>query len=204
MIQGHGPSQRQLRKRMTDTTHESETLALLTRWSGGDREALDQLLARMYGDIHAIAVRQLRSERDLTIRPTALVHEAYLRLAGLNEMHWQNRTHFMSMTARVIRQVLVDEARRYRAVKRDGGTRVTLADAHLGDTKGGFDVLDVDALLTELQQYDEVAAEIVLLRVFGGMSIEESALALSLSVATENRRWLTGKTWLARELTRDL
>ena len=103
---------------MTNSTDASNTAALLARWSGGDREALDQLLTHLYGEIHAIAVRELRSERHLTIRPTALVHEAYLRLAGLNELRLQDRAHFMSMAARVTRQALVDEARRFRADKR--------------------------------------------------------------------------------------
>lgn len=187
---------------MTDSTDASNTAALLARWSDGDRDALDQLLTRLYGDIHAIAVRELRSERHLTIRPTALVHEAYLRLAGLNEMRWQDRMHFMSMAARVTRQALVDEARRRRADKRDGGTPVTLSDANLGGSDAGFDVLDVDTLLQELQHHDDVAAEIVSLRVFGGLSIQEAAQAMSLSIATVNRRWVIGKSWLARELTR--
>jgi RNA polymerase sigma factor (TIGR02999 family) len=187
---------------MTDSTEASKTAALLARWSAGDRQAFDQLLTHLYGDIHAIAVRELRSERHLTIRPTALVHEAYLRLAGLREMRWQDRAHFMSMAARVTRQALVDEARRCRADKRDGGTPVTLSDANLGGDEAGFDVLDVDALLAELQQYDDVAAEVVSLRVFGGLSIEEVAGVLGISVATVNRRWVAGKSWLARELMR--
>lgn len=175
---------------------------LLAQWSGGDRQALDQLLTHLYRDIHAIAVRQLRDERQLTIRPTALVHEAYLRLAGLKDMRWQDRAHFMSMAARVTRQALVDEARRFRAAKRAGGTPVTLSDENLGGVDAGYDALDVDALLCELQQYDAVAAEVVSMRVFGGLSTEEAAEALSLSVATVNRRWTSGKAWLARELSR--
>ncbi|MGO9993372.1 MAG: ECF-type sigma factor [Steroidobacteraceae bacterium] len=187
---------------MTDSTDASKTSALLARWSSGDRQAFDELLTHLYRDIHAIAVRELRSERHLTIRPTALVHEAYLRLAGLSEMRWQDRTHFMSMAARITRQALVDEARRYRAVKRNGGTPVTLSDTNLGGSDAGYDALDVDTLLTELQRFDDVAAEIVSLRVFGGMSIEEAAQAMSLSTATVSRRWVTGKAWLARELSR--
>jgi RNA polymerase sigma factor (TIGR02999 family) len=187
---------------MTEPADPSKTSVLLAQWAGGDRQALDQLLTHLYRDIHAIAVRQLRDERQLTIRPTALVHEAYLRLAGLSDMRWQDRAHFMSMAARVTRQALVDEARRFRAAKRDGGTPVTLSDENLGGTDAGYDALDVDALLLELQQYDEVAAEVVSMRVFGGLSTEEAAEALSLSVATVNRRWTSGKAWLARELSR--
>jgi len=187
---------------MTDSSDASNTVELLERWSSGDREALDRLLTHLYRDIHAIAVRELRSERHLTIRPTALVHEAYLRLAGLNEMRWQDRTHFMSMAARITRQALVDEARRHRAAKRDCGVPVTLSDTNLGGVDAAYDALDVDTLLTELQEYDDVAAEVVSLRVFGGMSIEETAQAMKLSGATVSRRWAAGKAWLARELSR--
>ena len=178
------------------------TVALLERWSRGDPKALDLLVTQFYGHIHAIAVRELRNERHLTICPTALVHEAYLRLAALRDMRLQDRAHFLSMAARVTRQALVDEARRRRADKRDGGTPVTLSDTNLGANDAAYDALDVDALLIELQQYDDMAAEIVSLRVFAGMSIEEAAEALGLSVATVNRRWATGKAWLAHELTR--
>lgn len=187
---------------MKDSTDASKTAELLARWSSGDRQAFDDLLTHLYHDIHAIAVRELRSERHLTIQPTALVNEAYLRLAGLREMRWQDRSHFMAMTARITRQALVDEARRHRAAKRDGGTPVTLSDANLGAAQTAYDALDVDALLTELQRYDDVAADVVSLRVFGGMSINETAEALKLSAATVSRRWATGKAWLSRELSR--
>jgi RNA polymerase sigma-70 factor, ECF subfamily len=185
---------------MSEGPDASRTSALFTRWASGDRRALDELLAHLYQDIHAIAVRELRSERRLTIRPTALVHEVYLRMVALRELSWQDRAHFLSMAARVTRQALVDEARRVRAGKRDGGVPVTLSDENLGAGDAGFDALDVDKLLTELQGFDEVAAEVVSLRVFGGLSIEEAAATLQLSVATVNRRWAAGKAWLAHEL----
>jgi RNA polymerase sigma factor (TIGR02999 family) len=189
---------------MTDSTDSGPTAiaGLLERWSKGEKQAYDQLLTYLYGDIHAIAVRQLHQERYLTIRPTALVHEVYLRLAELRQMQWQDRAHFLSMAARVTRQALVDEARRRRAEKRDGGRAVTLSDTNLGASDAAYDALDIDSLLTELQRFDDVAAEVVSLRVFGGMSIEEAAEVLKLSVATVNRRWVTGKAWLARELMR--
>jgi RNA polymerase sigma factor (TIGR02999 family) len=188
------------------TSQDSESsiiAALLQRWSKGDKEALDQLATHLYRDIHAIAVRELRNERQLTIRPTALVNEAYMRLAGLNKMQWQDRAHFLSMAARVTRQALVDEARQRRAGKRDGGSPVTLSDENLGSSDTPYDALDVDALLKELETFDAVAAEVVSLRIFGGLSIEEAAEALSVSVATVNRRWATGKAWLTRELIRN-
>jgi len=174
---------------------------LLERSSSGDRGAFDELATRLYGDIHAIAVRELRHERFVTMRPTALAHEAYLRLAALREIRWADRAHFLSMAARITRQVLVDEARRRRADKRDG-VPVTLSEANLGASGAVYDALDVDLMLRELEGYDAVAAEIVSLRIFGGLSIEETADVLGLAVATVNRRWVIGKAWLARELTR--
>jgi RNA polymerase sigma-70 factor, ECF subfamily len=185
---------------MNSVSDVAATAALFARWSSGDRRAVDDLVAHLYRDIHAIAVRELRSERRLTIRPTALVHEVYLRMVGLREINWQNRAHFLAMAARVTRQALVDEARRSRAEKRDGGTPVTLTDENLGSFEHGYDALDVEALLTELNGFDEVAAEVVALRVFGGLTIEEAAEAMSLSVRTANRRWAAGKAWLALEL----
>jgi len=188
---------------MTNLGDPSDTTSLLARWSAGDPQARDQLLTQLYHDIHAIAVRELRSERHLTIRPTALVHEVYLRLAGLRDMQWQDRAHFLSMAARVTRRALVDEARRRRAEKRDGGTAVTLSDANLGSSETRYDALDIDRLLADLETYDTVAAQIVMLRIFGGLSIEEAADVLDVSVATVNRRWAAAKTWLTRELARD-
>jgi RNA polymerase sigma factor (TIGR02999 family) len=117
-------------------------------------------------------------------------------------MQWQDRAHFLSMAARVTRQALVDEARQRRALKRDGGCAVTLSDENLGGHTP-YDALDVDALLQELQTIDNLAAEVVTLRIFGGLSIEEAAEALSVSAATVNRRWATGKAWLTRELIRN-
>lgn len=189
---------------MSDSPNSEASVvaALLKRWSNGDRQALDELLTHLYRDIHAIAVRELRNERQLTIRPTALVNEAYMRLAGLTHMSWQDRGHFLSMAARVTRQALVDEARQRRANKRDGGCPVTLSDENLGAGTAAYDALDVDSLLSELKTFDDVAADVVSLRIFGGLSIEEAAEAIGISVATVNRRWASGKAWLTRELMR--
>jgi RNA polymerase sigma factor (TIGR02999 family) len=188
---------------MSDSTSADLALkALLERWSRGDRDALDQLLTHLYTDLHAIAVRQLKQERRSSLRPTALVHEAYLRLSCLNEIRLQDRSHFLSLAARVSRQALIDEARRRRAQRRDGGDPVTLSDTYLGAPDQAYDAIDLDDLLTELEQYDSLAADIVSLRVFGGLSIEEVAASKEISVASVNRRWAAGKAWLTRELTR--
>jgi RNA polymerase sigma factor (TIGR02999 family) len=157
-------------------------------------------LTYLYHDIFAIAVRALHRERDRTICPTALVHEVYLRLVTLRHIRWHDRAHFLSMAARVTRQALIDEARRRRADKRDGDG-LTLSNEHQRAGDAVYDPSDVDLLLTDLQRFDDVTPDIVSLRVFGGMSIVEAAEALHLSVRTVNRRWVTGKAWLTRELT---
>lgn len=187
---------------MESTSDKLALDALLEQWSAGDRAALDQLLTLLYGEIHAIAVRQLSLERHSSLRPTALVHEAYLRLVSLKKIRIQDQAHFLSMAARVARQALIDEARQRRALKRDGGDSVTLSDTNLGEPDQVFDVIDVDKLLTELERWDSVTAEIVTLRVFGGLSIEEVAASKVISISTVNRRWAAGKAWLTLELTR--
>jgi RNA polymerase sigma factor (TIGR02999 family) len=176
--------------------------ALLAQCSAGDREAFGEIFTHLYKDIHAIAVRELRGERHLTIQPTALVHEAYLRMESLHQIRWQDRAHLLAMASRITRQALVDGARRRRAEKRDGGYAVTLSDENLGGAEVNHDALDIDALLTELEAYDPIAAQVVSLRIFGGLSIEEVAQYLETSVATVNRRWSAGKSWLVRELSR--
>jgi RNA polymerase sigma factor (TIGR02999 family) len=184
-----------------DESEASATLnELLERWSRGERNALDALLTQFYREVHKIAVGQLRGERHSTLRPTALVHEVYLRLASLSRIRVQDRAHFLSMAARVTRQALVDEARKRRSRKRDGGDAVTLTDVNLGEHGRVYDAVDVDDLLGELQQIDGLAAEIVTLRVFGGLSVEEAAVSLGVSSATVNRHWATGKAWLTWEL----
>lgn len=175
---------------------------LLARHADGDKRALQEALGLVYDDIHAIARRSLRGERDLTINPTALAHEAYLRLARLNGIQWNDRAHLLAMAAQVTRQAVVDEARRFRAGKRDGGRPVTLCDTNLGGIEAAYDAVDVDQILRELESYDVQAAQVVSLKVFGELTTEEMAAYLGLSVATVNRRWAAGKTWLLRELSR--
>ena len=187
----------------TEIPNTDEVAGLLEKWMAGDRLAFDQMLGILYRDIHRIAVRALHKEHRLTIQPTAVVHEAYLRLVGMTEIRWQDRTHFLSMAARVTRQVLVDEARRVRASKRDGGQLLTLSGVNLAEIDTGYDALDVDSVLNELHKIDALAADVVSMRVFGGMSVEETAEVLGTSVATVNRRWATGKAWLIRELMPD-
>jgi RNA polymerase sigma-70 factor (ECF subfamily) len=174
--------------------------SLLSNFAQGDRQAFGEVFAHLYSDIHDIAVRELRGERQITIQPTALVHEAYLRMESMGPIQWQGRAHLLAVASNVTRHALIDGARRRRASKRDGGSQVTLSDENLGGLEAGHDALDVDELLTELESINAVAAQVVSLRVFGGMSIDEVAQYLTLSVATVNRRWATGKAWLLHEL----
>lgn len=171
--------------------------SLLRDWREGDLVARDRLVAVLYPELRALADRQLRGERaNHTLQPTALVNEAYLRLSGLERMDWQDRAHFVRMAARVMREVLVDHARRRQAAKRDGGHRVTLTGLDLADEGGNLDALALDTALTRLEQIDPDKARVVELRYFGGLTIEETAEAMGSSPATVKRHWQSARAWL--------
>ena len=179
---------------------ERDITALLKDWSGGDRAALEKLMPVVYEELRRLAAAHLRSERsDHTLQPTALVHEAYLRLADQRSVEWANRAHFFSIAARIMRRILVDHARRRRALKRDGGgLRLTLAEASTEDR--GPELLALDTALTSLEALDPRQARIVELRFFGGLSVEETAEAAGISTATVKREWRTARAWLRREI----
>jgi len=168
--------------------------------SSAARRELDGLVNECYAELRAVAVRALRDERAATIRPTALVHEVYLRLARLTRIEWQGTPHLLAVAARVARETLVDEARRRGRKKRDGGARVPVTLEGLDAAALERDVLDVDDLLRELESIDETAARVVELRVFGGLTVEECAVELETSTSTVHRKWRAGRTWLVREL----
>jgi RNA polymerase sigma factor (TIGR02999 family) len=168
--------------------------------SSAARRALDDLVAESYPELRAVAARALRDERAATLRPTALVHEIYLRLAQLTQVEWQGAPHLLAMATRVARQALVDEARRRNRSKRDRGPPVTVTLERLDAPAVDCDILEVDDLLRELEGIDETAARVVELRVFGGLSVSECAAELEKSVSTVNRKWRAGRTWLGREL----
>ncbi len=180
--------------------------ALLQAWSAGDRGALDALLPVVYDELRRQARGALAREGvGQTLQPTALVHEAYLRLVGQRHARWEGRTQFFAVAAQLMRRVLVDRARRRHAAKRGGGARqVTLADADAvaaesgGDA--GVDVLALDDALTRLAALDPEKARLVELRYFAGMSIPEAAAALGVSPATVGRQWAVARLWLRREL----
>lgn len=174
-----------------------DVTTLLRDWRQGDLAARDRLVALLYPELRALADRQLRGERaNHTLQPTALVNEAYLRLSGLDRMDFQDRGHFVRMAARVMREVLVDHARRRQAVKRDGGQRVTLTGLQLVAEDADVDALALDAALQRLEQLDPDKARVVELRYFGGLTIEETAEAMGSSPATVKRHWQMARAWL--------
>ncbi len=174
--------------------------SLLHRWSGGDSAAMNELVELLYQQMHRIAIGQLRSERQLTIQPTQLVNEVYLKLVELRRMEWQDRNHFLAMFARIARRALVDEARRRNAGKRGGGRALTLQTEFALAASDGLDVLEVDAVLDRLAVIDEMAARVVELRVFSGLGLEDIATEFDVSPSTISRKWRAAKAWLAREL----
>src|SRR6478752_452774 len=179
-----------------------DVTALLGDWSRGNRAALDQLLPLVYAELRRVAARQLRKERpDHTLQPTALVHEAYIRLVDQRQVDWQNRAHFFGVAAQVMRRILVDHARRHGASKRGDGVRCVSIDAAKDvAASNAMPVLALDGALARLQTVDAELAKIVELRAFGGLTIEEAAHVLSVSPSTAKRDWRTAKAWLNREL----
>jgi RNA polymerase sigma factor (TIGR02999 family) len=176
--------------------------ALLGDWSRGDRSALSQLLPLVYDELRRVAKRQLRSERaGHTLQPTALVHEAYLRLIDQRHVDWQDRAHFFGVAAQVMRRILVDHARRHNAVKRGDGVRpVSLEDAKDLEAPDAVPILVLDQALGRLEQLDAGLARIVELRAFGGLTIDDAAHVLGVSPSTAKRDWRLATAWLRREL----
>lgn len=176
--------------------------ALLGDWSRGDSSALNELLPLVYAELRRIAARQIRRERaNHTLQPTALVHEVYLRLVDQHEVDWHDRAHFLGVSARIMRRILVDHARRHRARKRgDGIQRVSIDDAKEVAAAPEVPILALDDALDRLENVDVQLARIVELRAFGGLTIEEAAQVLKVSASTAKREWRTAKAWLNREL----
>jgi RNA polymerase sigma factor (TIGR02999 family) len=181
-----------------------EITALLAKYRDGDGDALNELLPVIYDELRKIAGRRLRYERrEHTLQPTALVHEAYLRLADQKDAQWQSRTHFFACAARVMRNILVDNARARRTEKRGGGLQpVTFDVAAFVPAGSDPDVVALDEALRELEARDPVRSRVVELRYFGGLSIEEVAEVMRVSSPTVKRHWTTARAWLHRELSR--
>jgi RNA polymerase sigma-70 factor (ECF subfamily) len=183
-----------------------EITQLLKGWRGGDRKALDALLPVVYKELQRLAHFQLRKERpDHTLQSAALVNEAYLRLVGLNTPQWESRTHFFAIAAQLMRQILVDYARRHRAGKRGAGVEaLSLEDVTmlLPDKNKDIDVVALDDALKELARIDPRKAQVVELRFFGGLNFDEAAEVLKVSAVTVSRDWSTARAWLHREMSR--
>lgn len=188
-----------------DAPGPADITRLLLAWSNGRREALDDLMPIVYADLRRVAAGYMRRETPgHALQPTALVHEAYVRLIDQRQVKWRNRAHFFGVAAGMMRRILVDNARRRRADKRGGGwERVTLAgDEAAADTHKEIDVLALHEALERLAAFDPQQARIVELRYFGGLTIEETAEVVGISPATVVREWTIAKAWLRADLSR--
>jgi RNA polymerase sigma factor (TIGR02999 family) len=174
---------------------------LLKKWQAGDSEALNALVPLVYADLRRLAHRYLQNQRaDHTLQSTALVHEAYLRLANHEKMRFENRAHFFAVLARIMRQILVDYARNQHAAKRDAGIKLVLDEAIAPGPLRHVSVVALDDALKGLSRLDSRQSQIVELRFFGGLSLEETALVLGVSPATVKRDWTTARLWLKKQL----
>jgi RNA polymerase sigma factor (TIGR02999 family) len=181
-----------------------EITELLVQWRQGDGAALERLVPIVYAELRRMAARHIRNERALgSLQPTALVHEAYVRLVNVREADWQDRIHFYGAVANIMRRVLVDLSRARRARKRgSGAVRVSLSNADVvaASDPGDLDVWELDDALGELSTFDPELGRLVELRYFAGMTLEETAEIMSQSPATVKRRWQIAKGWLHRRL----
>jgi RNA polymerase sigma factor (TIGR02999 family) len=185
------------------STSPQAVTQLLVDWGNGDRQALEKLTPLVYQELKRLATRYLRRERrEHTLQSTALVHEAWLRLIDQNHVHWQNRAQFFGIAAEMIRRILIDHARNRQAAKRgDGAIKLSLDEALGAPDRRDFDLVALDDALKDLAKLDPKQGQLVELRFFAGLSIEESAEVLGVSPATVKREWAVAKAWLYRELS---
>jgi RNA polymerase sigma factor (TIGR02999 family) len=176
--------------------------ALLRAWAGGQAEAADRLVPLVYEQLRRRAAAHLRGEgRNHTLQPTALVHEAYLRLADQQPVAWQNRSQFFGLASQMMRRILVDHARRKKMHKRSGQLLRVSLDRALPGPSADFDVLALDELLVRLAAFDARKSRVVELRYFGGLSLEETAGVLDIAPRTVEREWRAARAWLHSQLT---
>ncbi len=178
---------------------------LLADWGQGNEEARDALIPVVYDELRKLARHHLRRERpDHTLQSAALVNEAYLRLVGKKAPQWQNRAHFFGVAARMMRHILVDHARNRMAAKRGAGVPKLALDPELiAAQKAEIDLVALDQALEKLVALDAQQSQVIELRFFGGLSIEETAVVMGISAATVKREWTTARAWLYRELKKD-
>ena len=184
------------------TLSETGVTELLVHWSRGDQEALNKLIPLVYDELHKLARRHLRRERsDHTLQTTALVHEAYLKLIDQREANWENRVQFFAVAAQLMRRILVDYARRHRASKRGGDVyKLSLDEALVPFEEKDAELLVLDEALDRLATIDLQQSRVVELRVFAGLTLEETAQALNISPRTVRREWSMAKAWLHRQM----
>ena len=176
--------------------------ALLRAWTDGDQRALAQLTPIVYGELHRLAHHYLKRERaGHSLQTTALVNEAYMRLVDYKRMHWQDRAHFLAVSAQAMRRILVDRARRRNAKRGAGVEHVSLDDTAVVSGDRSNDFVSLDDALTALAERAPRKAKVVELRFFGGLSVDETAEVLRVSPITVMREWKSAKAWLYRELT---
>jgi len=188
---------------VTHATHE--VTKLLKAWSDGDQSALDKLMPLVYEELHRLAHQHMRREKPgHMLQTSALLNEAYVRLVDQSRVHWENRGHFFGIAARLMRQILVDEARRQSFAKRGGGMiQVPLDEATTTTQQQSVNVVALDDAMKSLEKIDERKSRIVELRFFGGMSIEETAEVLKVSPGTVMRDWTFARAWLRKEMSVD-
>jgi RNA polymerase sigma factor (TIGR02999 family) len=189
----------------TGASAQSHVTTLLRAWGGGDEAALQQLVPLVHRELRRLAQRAMASERgDHTLQPTALVNEVYLRLVDIKTVQWSDRAHFFALSARLMRRILVDVARARRYQKRGGGAPVVcLDDTLLAAPERGEDLVALDEALQRLAEIDPRRSQVVELRFFGGLGVEETAEVLDISRHTVMRDWMLARTWLLRELRRN-
>lgn len=183
--------------------NRGEVTGLLLAWNGGDASAVERLMPLVYGELRAIAERHFRRERaGHTLQPTAVVHEAYFRLVDQTRVTWKNRGHFFAVASQAMRRILVDHARARETEKRGGGGRRVTLDVGVATPEpiDDMDFIALDEALTRLKSLDGAQAQIVELRFFGGLSIDETAEALETSPSSVKREFRSAKAWLFREL----
>ena len=178
---------------------------LLLEWREGDKAALDRLVPIVYDELRRIAHRYVQHERDAhTLQTSALVNEAYLRFAGQRKVDWQNRAHFFAVTAQVMRHILIDHARRRRYAKHGGEVQqIPINDAAEMSLQRAGELIALEEALDQLAKLDQRKCQVVELRYFGGLSLEETAEVLQISLMTVRRDWRAAKAWLYRSVTND-
>jgi RNA polymerase sigma factor (TIGR02999 family) len=189
------------RARVASGATVEEMSGLLRAWSDGDPKALDALMPIVYAELRRLAHRYMKGERpDHSLQTTALINEAYIRLVDYRRMRWQNRAHFFAASAQVMRRILVDRARRHNLKRGRGIRHVSLEDGAVVGGQRAADLVALDDAMTALARLDPRKVQVVELRFFGGLSVEETAEVLNVSSVTVRRDWSTAKVWLYREL----